>query len=185
MATIFALAKLADHATTRRADTSSTCRTLCGLLAERMREQRAAPGDIDDDYIANIAHAAPLHDIGKVAIPDSILLKPGPLTAEEFEVMKAHTVTGADTLEAVSQRVPDTTRSSRWGSEIAGRITSDGTGPGTPTVWRETHPSVARIMTVVDVYDAVRSRRCYKHAVSHRGELRSHPRRPGSTSTPR
>ena len=100
MATIFALAKLAESRDDETGRHLEHVQELCRLLAMRMREQGGHDG-LDDIFIANVVHAAPLHDIGKVAIPDRILLKPSSLTAEEFEIMKTHTTLGAQTLEAV------------------------------------------------------------------------------------
>jgi putative two-component system response regulator len=123
--------------------------------------------DISPAFIDNIYHAAPLHDIGKVGIPDKILLKPGKLTHEEFDIMKTHTTIGAATLEQVQARYPGNafvnmgialTRShhEKW----------DGTGYPDGLAGKEI-PLSGRIMALADVYDALRSNRPYKEAFSH------------------
>jgi len=168
MATIFALAKLAesrDDATGRHLE---HVQILCGLLAEKMRGQTAHAVSVDDAFIDNIIHASPLHDIGKVAIHDAILLKPAKLTVEEFEIMKTHTVLGAATLQAVMKEYPHNTFV-EMGILIARSHHERWDGTGYPDgLAGEDIPLCARITTVVDVYDALRSPRPYKDAIPHR-----------------
>lgn len=105
MATIFALVKLAES---RDDDTGAHIeRTseLCRFMAESLREVSQFKDIIDDTFINNIYNASPLHDIGKVGIPDNILLKPGKLTQEEFEIMKTHTIIGYETLYEVQKGI--------------------------------------------------------------------------------
>lgn len=121
---------------------------------------------LTDEYIDTIAIAAPLHDIGKIAVPDAILMKPAKLTEEEFEVMKTHTTSGAQIIEESirgieSDEYVDTARDvahfhhERW----------DGTGYPTGLKGNDI-PLCARIMAVADCYDAISSKRCYKEAAS-------------------
>lgn len=105
--TIFALAKLAES---RDQDTGAhleRVRSYCRLLARQLQKQARFRDVIDDDYVRLIYETSPLHDIGKVAIPDAILLKPGKLTDGEFDVMKTHTVYGARTLAAAMIEFPN------------------------------------------------------------------------------
>ena len=111
---------------------------------------------------------APLHDIGKVGIPDSILLKPGSLTAEEFNVMKRHTVLGRDALRLAEDRVDMYGAFFRIAMEIAYSHHERWNGSGYPEgLSGEAIPLAARLMAVADVYDALISKRVYKEAMPH------------------
>jgi putative two-component system response regulator len=167
MATIFALAKLAESRDSETGKHLERVQMLCHLLAREMSLWPKYSDRITGDYVLNIFQASPLHDIGKVAIPDSILLKPGRLTAEEFAVMKTHTVRGAETLELVLAKHPENAFV-RMGIEIARSHHERWDGAGYPDklTGQET-PISARIMAVADCYDALRSERYYKTAHSH------------------
>jgi len=171
LATIFALAKLAES---RDEDTGAhleRVQTLCRLLAARLAEEPRFKDHIGQAYILNIHHASPLHDIGKVGIPDGILLKPGRLTPEEFEAMKAHTTLGAETLAAVRQTYPKNSLLG-MGIAIAKSHHERWDGKGYPEgLAGGDIPLSARIMAVADVYDALRSKRCYKPSFSHEKSL--------------
>jgi putative two-component system response regulator len=108
-----------------------------------------------------------LHDIGKAAIPDHVLLKPGKLTDLEFEIMKTHTTLGAKTLEAVLKKHPQA-GFLHMASEIAmtHHERFDGTGYPNKLKGRDI-PLCGRIMAVADVYDALTTRRVYKPAMDH------------------
>jgi len=167
MATIFALAKLAESRDDETGRHLEHVQILCGLLADKMRGRAVHAEMVDGAFIDNIIHASPLHDIGKVAIRDDILLKPGKLTVEEFEIMKTHTVLGAATLQAVMKEYPHNTFV-EMGILIARSHHERWDGTGYPDgLAGEAIPLCARIMSVADVYDALRSPRCYKAAVPH------------------
>ncbi|HEX7597864.1 MAG TPA: response regulator, partial [Polyangia bacterium] len=107
MATIVALARLAESRDKGTGKHIERVQIYCRLLAARLRESPGRPASrVNEAYIENIFRASPLHDIGKVAIRDSILLKPGPLTPAEFDEMKLHTTMGAQTLEEVQKAYP-------------------------------------------------------------------------------
>ena len=126
---------------------------------------------IDDDYIEKLTRVSPLHDIGKVGIPDRILLKPGPLTTKEFEIMKTHTTIGAKTLLEVKEKFQDN-RLLELGNNITNFHHERWDGTGYPLGLKGAEiPLSARIMAIVDVYDALRSKRVYKDAFSHEKSL--------------
>jgi putative two-component system response regulator len=109
-----------------------------------------------------IFHASPMHDIGKIGIPDSVLLKEGPLTSEEWEIMKTHCEIGAQILST------GTSPYIRMGAEIALNHHERWDGSGYPRALKgNAIPLPARIMQICDVYDALRSHRPYKPAFSH------------------
>ncbi len=167
MATIFALAKLADsrdHATGRHLE---RVQMLCRILAMELSPSPAYSHIITARFVQNIYHASPLHDIGKVAIPDSILSKRGKLTTQEYEVMKTHAALGAETLALVLERHPANSFV-RMGIEIARSHHERWDGTGYPDGLEGTDiPLSARIMAVADCYDALVSERCYKEAFPH------------------
>ena len=167
LATIVALAKLAESRDDETGQHIERTRTFCKILTEKLRDNPRFRGDIDDTFIENIFYASPLHDIGKVGIPDKIFLKPGKLTAEEFEVMKSHTMIGANTLLAARGKYPRNAFINT-GIAIARSHHEKWDGSGYPDgLVGEDIPLSARIMAVADVYDALRSERPYKLAFTH------------------
>jgi len=124
-------------------------------------------GMVTDTFINNQYHATPLHDIGKVGIPDNILLKPGKLTESEFEIIKTHTAIGAATLNQVQEQYPKNDFIN-MGIEIARSHHERWDGKGYPQgLAGKEIPLPARIMSIADVYDACRTERPYKEAFSH------------------
>lgn len=137
---------------------------LCGELAPLASYQ----GQIAGEDWSLIWKSAPLHDIGKVGIPDQILLKPGKLDAAEFEVMKRHTTLGRDALMLAATRAPVAGSFLRVATEIAYSHHERWDGTGYPeALGGEEIPLAARLMAVADVYDALISKRVYKGAISH------------------
>ncbi len=167
LATILALSKLAEARDDDTGHHIERTRTFCRLLAEELRRQPAFAETVDDSFIENMYHAAPLHDIGKVAVPDSVLLKRGKLTPDESETMKMHTVLGARTLEAVRVGYPNNVFI-KLGIEIARSHHEKWDGEGYPDALAgDRIPLSARIMAIADVYDALTSQRCYKRILPH------------------
>ncbi len=172
MATIFALAKLAEA----RENTGrhlERVQIYSRSLAIKLSEKSPYQSQIDADYIELINHASPLHDIGNVAIPDNILLKPDKLTEDEIKVMKTHTILGARALETIHDRYPRNAFIN-MGTEIARSHHERWDGEGYPDGLKgEDIPLSARIIAVADIFDVLRSRRCYKQALSHENSCRA------------
>ena len=184
MATIVALARLAESRDKGTGKHIERVQIYCRLLASHLREHATGPDRVSEAFIENIFRASPLHDIGKVAIRDSILLKPGPLTPAEFDEMKAHTTLGAQTLEEVQKAYPKN-GFVRIGIEIARSHHERWDGTGYPLGLAGTDiPLSARIMAVADSYDAARSRRFYKPALPHAECCAAIYRRSGSYLDP-
>jgi len=164
IATIVALAKLSEFRDEATGNHLLRVQRFCQKLAERLAQEGLFDGLIDDAFILNLHHASALHDIGKVGIPDRILLKPGALTPEEFEVMKTHTVLGAETLSAVLASYPNNAFI-RMGRDIARSHHERFDGSGYPDgLVGEDIPLCARIVAVADQYDSLRNARPYKPA---------------------
>ena len=138
-------------------------------LARWLTAQPGSGVHLSDDDIDHIAKSAPLHDIGKVAIPDSILLKPGRLSAEEMAVMRTHSMKGWEMLRRAAERMGrQGSLFLHYGMEIARHHHERWDGAGYPDRLSGTDiPLSARLMAVADVYDALISRRPYKEAMSH------------------
>jgi len=164
---IFALAKLAES---RDNDTGAHlervqyyCRALCRWLVtlEKFKDV------IDPEYIRLIFQTSPLHDIGKVGIPDAILLKPGRLDPHEFDIMKAHTTIAAQTLDAALDKFPGVAFL-KMARDIAESHHEKYDGTGYPQGLKgEEIPLCGRIIAIADVYDALVSKRVYKEAFTH------------------
>lgn len=164
---IFALAKLAES---RDQDTGAhleRVQNYARALAQQLAARPQFRSQIDAEFIRLIYQTSPLHDIGKVGVPDAVLLKPGKLTEEEFAIMRRHTQIGADTLQAALEKYPQA-RFLTMARDIAAAHHERWDGKGYPAgLAGIVIPLAARIVSVADVYDALRSRRVYKDAYSH------------------
>ncbi|HEY8751871.1 MAG TPA: HD domain-containing phosphohydrolase [Tepidisphaeraceae bacterium] len=165
--TIFALAKLAES---RDPETGAHLERVCNysrLLAQYLATRGTFGEEINSGYVRLIFQTSPLHDIGKVAIPDCVLLKPGRLSDREFEIMKSHTTLGAQTLDAALRQHPEA-RFLRMARNIAATHHErfDGTGYPAGLKGRDI-PLCGRIVSVADVYDALTTKRVYKNAFAH------------------
>jgi response regulator RpfG family c-di-GMP phosphodiesterase len=142
-------------------------------LAETVATLPGFAGQIDPAFIDLLACCAPLHDIGKVGVPDHILLKPGRLTEEERQVMQRHTVAAADTLRKLADRQGFAAAFLQMATEIARHHHERFDGTGYPDrLAGEVIPLAARIVALADVYDALRCRRVYKAGMSHAEAMR-------------
>lgn len=167
-ATVIAMASLAES---RDQDTGNHIRRTqhyVAALARELRFNSRYAGELNDDNIALLFKAAPLHDIGKVGVPDTILLKPGKLTDDEFEIMKRHTVYGRDAIAGVERTLGGSNQFLRYASEITYSHQERWDGSGYPQGLQGTAiPLSARLMAVADVYDALISPRSYRPAFTH------------------
>jgi putative two-component system response regulator len=165
--TIFAMARLAESRDPETGAHLERVRNYARTLAEDLARLPEFHGTIDAAYINLLYLTSPLHDIGKVAIPDHVLLKPGRLDEEEFEIMKTHTTLGAHTLAAAIREFPEA-RFLRMAQQIALTHHEKFDGNGYPDGLRgHDIPLCGRITAIADVYDALTSRRVYKSATTH------------------
>jgi putative two-component system response regulator len=166
--TILSLAKLAESHDQETGAHVDRMREYCRVLAEHLSQQDKFCEEVDGDFVHLIYLTSPLHDIGKVGIPDRILLKAGPLTADEFEIMKQHAVSGGMTLDSAIYAHPEA-KFLCMARDIARTHHERFDGSGYPHgLAGETIPLCGRIVALADVYDALTTRRVYKPAVSHR-----------------
>jgi putative two-component system response regulator len=166
--TILAMASLAE---TRDSDTGNHIRRTqhyVQALAEHLRNHPRFGYFLTQQNIDMLYKSAPLHDIGKVGIPDRILLKPGRFTPDEFEIMKTHTTLGRDAIAAAERQLGMEVDFLRYAKEIAYGHQEKWDGSGYPLGLRgDDIPISARLMAVADVYDALISRRVYKEGMPH------------------
>ena len=138
------------------------------LLARRLKDMGLHTQVLSDSYIEMLYKSAPLHDVGKVGIPDRILNKPDRLTAEEWLVMKTHTTIGESVLTSTMPASAQIDNIISISIQIAGGHHERWDGTGYPRGLRENEiPLAARLMSVADVYDALVSERVYKHGWTH------------------
>ena len=167
LSAIFAMSKLAESRDPETGEHLERLREYCRVLAKDLAYLPKYAEIITPDYVDSLCAASPLHDIGKVGVPDNILLKPGPLSDEEWEVMRLHPKIGADTLRAVEANQPNNAFI-RIGIEIAECHHEKWDGSGYPSqLMGDNIPLSARILALGDVYDALRSKRPYKQPFGH------------------
>jgi putative two-component system response regulator len=164
---IFALAQLAESRDPETGAHLDRVRSYSRVLAQHLSGLDKFRTEINSEYVRLIYLTSPLHDIGKVGIPDCVLLKPGRLNDAEFEIMKTHTTLGAQTLEAALRQFPSV-KFLQMGRDIAACHHERIDGTGYPNGLKgDAIPLCARIVSVADVYDALTSKRVYKEAFSH------------------
>lgn len=166
--TIMVMASLAESRDTDTGNHIRRTQYYVRALAEKLRTHPLYAEKLTPHYIEMLFKSAPLHDIGKVGIPDRILLKPGKLTPEEFEIMKTHTTLGRDAIERAEKALGMTVDFLQIAKEIAYSHQEKWDGSGYPNGWSGSDiPVSARLMAVADVYDALISQRVYKPGKTH------------------
>lgn len=164
--TIFALSRLAETRDNETGDHLYRMRSYCILLSQLLKYS-GRYGRVENQYLRDIYDSSILHDIGKVGIPDNILLKPGPLTPEEFEIMKTHTVIGYNAINDPSQDMgADSFLDMAKDIILYHHERWDGKGYPKKLIGEEI-PLSARIVSISDVYDALTTKRPYKEPFSH------------------
>ncbi len=165
---LFGLASLAE---TRDNETGNHIRRTqhyVKALAEHLRDHPRFRNFLSDYTIAMLFRSAPLHDIGKVGIPDGILLKPGPFLPAEYEIMKAHSALGKDAIEKAESKLGFKVEFLHIAKEIAYSHHEKWDGSGYPQkLAGDAIPISARLMALADVYDAIINRRVYKNPYPH------------------
>ncbi|HEX7180698.1 MAG TPA: HD domain-containing phosphohydrolase [Thermoanaerobaculia bacterium] len=169
-----ALMTLAKLAESRDSATGQHLERMAAYSRRLAEELASGPyrGELGEDFVEHLFKSSPLHDIGKVGIPDAILRKPGPLAQEEWAVMRRHPEIGGDTLRGVIERYRGNTFLS-MGMEIAyfHHERWDGSGYPRGLTGRQI-PLAARIVAVADAYDAITSDRPYKAGCNHEEAVR-------------
>lgn len=139
--------------------------TYVEMLAKELKNRGLYKDDLTEDYIKNLIMAAPMHDVGKIAIPDAILQKPGKLTEEEFDIMKIHAAKGGEIIKETFKSMGDD-EYEKIAYQVARFHHEKWNGKGYPEgLSRKEIPLCARIMAVADVFDAVSAKRCYRDAM--------------------
>ncbi len=170
--TIMAMASLAETRDNETGNHLKRTQNYIRALAMKLRNHPQFRDFLTEDNIESLYKLAPLHDIGKVGIPDSILLKQGKLTAEEFEIMKTHPLLGGNALAMAESGLPSPNRFLHIAREIANSHHEKWNGSGYPLGLKgEAIPISARLMALADVYDALISRRVYKEPFSHQAAV--------------
>lgn len=166
-ATIFGLARLAEDRDNSTGKHLERIRDYSVIIARKLSQYPRYRKYITDYYINDIYESSVLHDIGKVGIPDSILLKPGKLSYEEFEKVKMHTVIGGDALQSIENEIKFQSFLT-LAIQIAYHHHEKWNGEGYPKgLEGESIPLSARIVSIADIYDALTSERPYKRAWTH------------------
>lgn len=164
---IFAMAKLAESRDVETGAHLERVMNYSRILAQQLPAMGRYVDEIDPEFVRLVYSTSPLHDIGKVGIPDGVLLKPGRLDDREFEIMKTHASIGAETLDAALRQFP-AAKFLRIARDIAATHHERWDGTGYPAGLKgQDIPLCGRIVALADVYDALTSKRVYKNAFAH------------------
>ncbi len=165
--TIFAMAKLAESRDPETGEHLERIQEYCAAITDVLAKEQKPEYQIPPGFRKTIYLASSLHDIGKLGVPDSVLLKPGRLTNREFEIMKTHTIVGANALNASINKYPDVDFLV-MARDIAQSHHERFDGTGYPDALAgQNIPLPSRIVALADVYDALISKRVYKNAFRH------------------
>ncbi len=163
--TITGLANLIESRDTETGEHVSRTGAYVKAIAENAMIERIYPDEIDERFISLLTTLAPMHDVGKIIVPDSILRKPGRLTDEEYGIIKTHASAGGDVVRQILKGITDE-EYLKFASDIATYHHERWDGAGYPEgLAGEDIPISARIMAIADVFDALVSERCYKKAM--------------------
>jgi PAS domain S-box-containing protein len=164
---ILGLAKLAEYRDTDTGSHLERIREYTRIIVKELKEHPEYKEYITDEYIEDLYQSSILHDIGKVGVPDAILLKPGKLTDEEFEIIKKHAILGGKAISDIDKQFENQSFLT-IAKELAYYHHERWDGKGYPNGLKEQQiPLSARIVSFADVYDALTSKRCYKDAYGH------------------
>ncbi|MFM9915116.1 MAG: HD domain-containing phosphohydrolase [Rhizobacter sp.] len=165
--TIRALARLAETRDNETGNHILRTQNYVHALALRACRHPRFAAELDEQSISLISKSAPLHDIGKVGIPDSVLLKPGKLTSEEWDIMKTHAAVGADAIRRAEADTSEPVKFLDYAKQVARHHHERWDGAGYPDgLAGDAIPLAARLMALADVFDALISARVYKKAFS-------------------
>jgi response regulator RpfG family c-di-GMP phosphodiesterase len=165
---VLALAKLVEHRERQNGRHLPRMQRYCQCLAERASLEPSFAADITPHFVDALVCCAPLHDIGKVGLPDHLLLKGGQLSLDERILMQAHTLMGADFLMQVTEQIGASAAFLQTAVDVARHHHERFDGTGYPDrLAGSAIPLAARLTAICDVYDALRSRRPFRPALSH------------------
>ncbi len=173
-ALLFGMAKMVESRDGETAGHSRRLQQYCRALVETLGEDPGWSAIIAGPFMESLERCIPLHDIGKLAVPESVLLKPGPLTAPERDLVKSHPIVGATMLESLSRQFGDSLNFLPAAISIVRHHHERYDGQGYPDgLFGDNIPPAARLVALADVYDALRRKRSHKPAMAHEAALQT------------
>lgn len=168
-AAIFGLGILAEYRDIETGEHIRRTQHYVRLIGESLKEHHKFRGYFDSATLRQLFNSSPLHDIGKVGVPDIVLQKPGSLTSEEFDIIRQHTVFGREIIKRIGAGMHNRSASAflRFAEELAYTHHERWDGTGYHGMKGDEIPVSGRLMAIADIYDALTSKRVYKAAYSH------------------